>query len=746
MGLPAVRRLAPAAFHPARLRILDSIREASLETLTFDATGQIAELLGAETVRLYLRDPLTQELYARFRQGSRIREQRFETDPSSPVGYAAMTRKNSFAWKKEAGSGKRYVVASPLASNGDLLGVLELVHGTPDAVLDEDDRREFYGMAAHMSRRLQSALGGGVRTTPYDYLVRGGFVSAAALKEAREKAAATGRSVESQLLSQGLDKEPLGRSLSEHFECPFIPDPSELPVSVDLVRRFPPGFLRNHAVLPVCWKGDRAKVVLVNPRNLQLIDDIGRRLATEKLAVSVAVREDILAALGKYLGTPAPTPVPLPAAVPAPPPVPAPEGPPRQPETHYDLSAPASAEMDSAAIRLVNETIQAAADGGASDIHLEPALDGTLSVRFRVDGVCHDYRVFKESVARSVVSRLKIMAKLDIAEHRLPQDGKIRLRDQKGRRTDLRVAVMPTQGGMEDVVLRLLPEYQVLTLDQLGMEAEVLERFRKVIEQPHGIALCVGPTGSGKTTTLHAALSHLKGPEVKIWTAEDPVEITQSGVRQVQVHPQIGLTFGRALRAFLRCDPDVIMIGEIRDRETADAAVEASLTGHLVLSTLHTNSAPETLTRLLEMGLDPFTFGNSLMGVLAQRLIRRVCDSCAERTVPSEEEFREIRFRFGDGKRFDTLGPDRTQVRLSRGKGCEACFGTGYRGRLGIHELLVVTPEIRRLIQKKAEADDLGRAARESGMVTLKQDGIRKVLKGQTDLREVLASTVEEDL
>ncbi len=746
MGLPAARRESTSQADAGRLRIAAALKDATLDALISDMPPMIAGLMGAESVRLYLSDPLTRELYSRFKQGSRVREQRLPADPSSPVGYAALTRANSFAWKKDVEGRRRYVVAAPLIQNGEVIGVLELVHGKLDAVLGEQGRRAFYGIAELVGRRLHAVLGAAARSAPYDYLVREGLVAPEALKDARERSAAEGRSLEAVLLALGVKKERLGRSLSEHFECPFVAEPAELQASPDLVRRFAPSFLRAHAVLPVGWKGHRAEVVVVNPRNLQLLDDVGRQLNTEKLSVSVAVREDILAALEKILDPP--TPAPMPAVPAAPPPAPGaePAKPTGQPETHYDLAGPARVEIDSAAVRLVNEIIQAAVDGGASDIHLEPSADGGLAVRFRVDGVCHDHRVFKESVARAVVSRIKIMARLDIAEHRLPQDGKIRLRDHKGRRTDLRVAVMPTQGGYEDVVLRLLPEYQVFTLDQLEMEADVLARFRRIIEQPHGIVLCVGPTGSGKTTTLHAALAHLKGPQVKIWTAEDPVEITQPGVRQVQVHPQIGLTFHRALRAFLRCDPDVIMIGEIRDRETADAAVEASLTGHLVLSTLHTNSAPETVTRLLEMGLDPFTFGNSLLGVLAQRLIRRVCESCAERYAPSAEEFQEIRSRYGDDAKFDALGADPRRIRMARGRGCDACFGTGYRGRLGIHELLVVTPEVRRLVQKRAEADEIGRAARGCGMATLKQDGIRRVLAGRTDLREVLASTVEENL
>ncbi len=729
-----------------RKRIAASLKSASLEDLSQKTMREIATLLGATAVRLFTRDPMTGELYTRVVQNKRVREFRVAADPSSVVGYAAMTLKKSFAWKRDAQEVKRYVVAVPVLIGGDLAGAVELTHGSPDAVVDEERLKVLYDLVLHVGRRMQELLEGTVQPTPYDFLMQSGLLTRETLKKAREEAAAEGCSVESILLAHfGVDKVSLGRSLAEHFAVPFSSEPSERPVSQELFRKFSPEFLRAHAVLPVGWKGDRVEVVVVNPHNLTLIDDIGRRIGTEKLALSIGVREDILAALEKFAGVQGPA---------------GPETAGERPageeesewesvtveESGYDLAAGQAAQIDSKTIRLVNEAIQAAADRGASDIHFETTLTGGMDIRIRVDGICHEYRKIKEACSRPVISRLKIMAQLNIAEHRLPQDGKIRLKDGKGRRTDLRVAIMPTYGGHEDAVLRLLPEAQVFKLDQIGMEPDVLERFRKVIEQPHGIALCVGPTGSGKTTTLHAALAHIKGTEVKVWTAEDPVEITQEGVRQVQMHPLIGLTFGRALRAFLRCDPDVIMIGEIRDRETADAAIEASLTGHLVLSTLHTNSAPETVTRLLEMGLDPFTFGNSLLGVLAQRLVRRVCGKCVETYAASAEEFQELKTHFGDPAKFDALRVDRKRLALSRGKGCEACFNTGYKGRAGIHEFLTAGPQMRRLVQKRAQADEIGAEAKARGMLTLRQDGIRKVLQGKTDLKEVLTNTASESL
>ncbi len=747
MASPATRRMPTptSLLDSGRKRLAAALRAASFDQLTREIPPEIATLLGAASVRVYLRDPLTEELYTRYARGARVRESRFPVDPSSVVGYAAMTRTHSFAWKKDTETDKRYVIASPLLKDGELRGIVELIHGRVNTAVEDDRRGVFYDLVGHMGRRLQELDQTGEHGTPYDFLLKGSLVTPEALREARDRAAKGGHSVEHVLIvNYGVEKAALGRSLSEHFGVPFTAVPAQRPISPDLLGKFSPSFLKTHAVLPVSWKGNAVEVIVANPGNLQVLDDIGRQAGSEKLVISVAVREDILAGLSKFAGLNSPKPD-------------APAGKKSSEsggeweavaplEPGYNLAEPEDMEIDSGAVRLVNETIQAAVDSGASDIHFEPTSSGGLVIRFRVDGVCHDFRIVKEPIARSVVSRVKIMSNLNIAEHRLPQDGKIMLRDKKGRRADLRVAIVPTQGAQEDVVLRLLPEYQVFELQKLGMDEETVGRFRKSIEQPHGIILCVGPTGSGKTTTLHAALSHLKGPQVKIWTAEDPVEITQEGVRQVQMHHQVGLTFERALRAFLRCDPDIIMIGEIRDRETADAAVEASLTGHLVLSTLHTNSAPETVTRLLEMGLDPFTFANSLRGVLAQRLVRRICDGCTEKYPASREEVEELRQRFGDDARFDALCPDRKKLTLVRGKGCPACFSTGYKGRLGIHEFLSVTPAVRRLIQKKAEADDVAAQGRQEGLVNLKQDGIRKILKGKTDLKEVISMTLEENI
>jgi type II secretory ATPase GspE/PulE/Tfp pilus assembly ATPase PilB-like protein len=340
---------------------------------------------------------------------------------------------------------------------------------------------------------------------------------------------------------------------------------------------------------------------------------------------------------------------------------------------------------------------------------------------------------------RAVVSRIKVMANLDIAERRKPQDGKIKYRLAKDRELELRVATLPTSGQDEDVVLRLLTAKHPMPLDAMEFAPAILQAIQAIAEKPYGMILCVGPTGSGKTTTLHAILKHINTDERKIWTAEDPIEITQDGLRQVQVHPKIGLTFAAAMRAFLRADPDVIMIGEMRDKETADIAIEASLTGHMVLSTLHTNSAVETVTRLLDLGCDSFNFADAMLGVLAQRLCKRICTRCKEAYHPCRQEYDELAQGYG-AQAWPTLGVEyHADWRLYRGRGCESCNQTGFKGRVPLHELLFPTENMKQRIQTRSRTAEMLALALEEGMVTLVQDGIRKTLQGLTTYRQVRA-------
>ena len=414
-------------------------------------------------------------------------------------------------------------------------------------------------------------------------------------------------------------------------------------------------------------------------------------------------------------------------------------------------------QSDSSLVRLINSMIVEAHTQGVSDIHIEtrPGRE-KVKVRFRVDGLLRPYLELPHTYRSALVARLKIMCDLDISERRRPQDGKINFaRFVPQCPIELRVAMIPTANGLEDAVLRILASAKPLPLDSLGMSPHNLSHLKRAIERPYGMVLCVGPTGSGKTTTLHSALSFINTPERKIWTAEDPVEITQAGLRQVQVNPKIDWTFAKALRAFLRADPDVIMVGEIRDNETAQIAVESSLTGHLVLSTLHTNSAPETITRLLDMGMDPFNFADALLAVLAQRLVRRICGGCKTSTPATPEQIDElvndslhIWGEHAQAPTRDDLLADWTRrhavdgrLMFFRGTGCAKCGNTGVKGRAGLHELLTVSKGVRHLIQQGARAEQIQQHAMGEGMRTLRQDGIEKVLSGVTTIEEVRATS-----
>jgi type II secretory ATPase GspE/PulE/Tfp pilus assembly ATPase PilB-like protein len=414
-------------------------------------------------------------------------------------------------------------------------------------------------------------------------------------------------------------------------------------------------------------------------------------------------------------------------------------------------------QSDNTLVRLINSMILEAHSQGISDIHVEcPAAREKVRIRFRKDGLLRLHLELPHTYRSALLARLKIMCDLDISERRKPQDGKINFgKFVPGVRLELRVATIPTHSNLEDAVLRLLTSSKPIPIENLGLSPQNLERFQQAAQRPYGMLLVVGPTGSGKTTTLHSVLSSINTPERKIWTAEDPVEITQAGLRQVQVNPRIDWTFAKALRSFLRADPDVIMVGEIRDVETSQVAIEASLTGHLVLSTLHTNSAPETVTRLLDMGMDPFNFADALLGVLAQRLVRRLCSKCRTQRECTPEEEEELlhdylhvmvgvdekpepgalltdwRRRFGTGGR----------LTYYHAAGCEHCSGSGYRGRAGIHELMMVSRGLRHLIQTGQRAEELQRHALGEGMRTLRQDGIDKVLAGVTTIEEVRATS-----
>ncbi len=575
----------------------------------------------------------------------------------------------------------------------------------------------------------------------YDYLIRNKIVTTNQLQEALAIAKKMNKSIEFVLVERfGTKKDDVGKSLSQYFGCPFRDFDEEFPIPFELIGKLKKSFLLYYVWVPLSWSKKGVEILVDDPKDLRKTDHIKALLPNQKIVFSVGFKEDVDKYINHFFDPRAETTsttdfqelddiIPDVAF---------------EEEEEIEEDIVGLDESSSQVVKFVDQVLVTAFRNDASDIHIEPSpVTRKTTIRFRTDGVCHEYIQVPNAMAPAIVSRLKIMSELDIAEKRLPQDGKIKLKRKGIPEFELRVSTMPTAGRFEDVVLRILTRSNNFKLDDIGVRECNLKVLKKIIERPYGLILCVGPTGSGKTTTLHAALGYVNKPGVKIWTAEDPVEITQAGLRQVQVRPKIGLDFSRIMRGFLRLDPDIIMIGEMRDRETAATAIEASLTGHLVLSTLHTNNAPETLTRLLDMGMNPLNIADSFLGVLAQRLVRRLCNKCQESYNPSEEEFEDIEADFGK-KALSAAGYTySSRLKLFHSPGCERCSGSGYKGRLGIHELMEGTPAIKLLIKKHATSQELGKQAVKQGMETLKQDGIHRVFEGITDIREVRRVSVE---
>lgn len=564
------------------------------------------------------------------------------------------------------------------------------------------------------------------------FLFMKGLITEEIYEKAQKIAQEKKQSIEYVLIENfGVPKEEIGRALSQYYGYPFIVfDELHVGAKPSCLEGIKEQFFRQNVCVPIGEEGERVILAIDDPTDTLRLDMIRRVLKAEEFEINIAIREDIYQFIDYFYG-----------------------------KTDFDLPEELSGleivsedqeedvseeELaDSVVVQLANHILEEAYRRGASDIHIEsfPGKKGA-QVRLRIDGECHLFKKVPFTYKRALVSRYKIMANLDIAEKRLPQDGKIKFKMRNGRSFEVRVATLPTIENNEDVVMRILAAVEALPLDEIGLSEDNLERFKKLIEMPYGLILVVGPTGSGKTTTLHAALGHINRPNKKIWTAEDPVEIVQEGLRQVQVKPKIGLTFARVLRAFLRADPDIIMIGETRDEETAKTVIEASLTGHLVFTTLHTNSAPETVTRLLGMGMDPYNFSDALLGILAQRLAKRLCKNCKKAYKPSEEEIEELIQEYGEHPVKPLTKEAFEGVTLYQPVGCSLCNNTGYKGRLAIHEFLVANDEIRELIVKNAPVHQIRDAAMRNGMLTLKQDGLWKVLAGETDLKQIRAVSI----
>ncbi len=583
---------------------------------------------------------------------------------------------------------------------------------------------------------MQKPLAKTIDPQAFDSLVAKGFIREADLIKAVQESLIGQRDLESLLLDRyRVPKAELGNALSAFFGCAYLPFDERTVADPELLRELSQDYLRRNHWLPFRRHGEVLDVLIDDPHDLEKGHDIRRAFPGLTIRFLVSLRRDIeqyllIAAGDSDLGSITDTLGELQLEA--------------RSESDRDESRDAVNENDSAIVRLANQIIFEAYRKEASDVHIEPYSDRKETVvRFRIDGTCSTYMRVPAAYRRALVSRIKIMANLDIAERRKPQDGKIRFKMSQDHTIELRVATLPTAGGNEDVALRMLTAKDPLPLDAMEFAPEVLTTVLEQAEQPYGLILCVGPTGSGKTTTLHAILRHLNTDARKIWTAEDPIEITQDGLRQVQVHPKIGFTFAAAMRSFLRADPDVIMIGEMRDKETADVAIEASLTGHLVLSTLHTNSAVETVTRLLDMGCDSFNFADSMLCVIAKRLCKRLCPSCKEPYQPSRQEVDELLAAYGSGA-WDKLNVDHDRPpTLYRPRGCAGCNHSGFKGRVALHELFCNSEEIKNLIQGRAKTNEMLRAAVNAGMTTLLQDGVRKVLAGMTTFKQARTVAVK---
>jgi type II secretory ATPase GspE/PulE/Tfp pilus assembly ATPase PilB-like protein len=534
-----------------------------------------------------------------------------------------------------------------------------------------------------------------------------------------------------------LSRDQLYLVLCQKLGIPFV-DLTKFAIDSRLLKVLPDELVRKNGIIPLCYIDGRLVVAVPDPLDTARLEHV-RFFTQAPVTPVMATAEDIENAIVLYYG-----------------------GSTERHEVQQiaqqltnelrtgetESREEVIKETDNTLVRLVNKIVMDAHACGASDIHVEANRGReSLVIRFRNDGQLSEYLRLPYNFRSATVSRLKIMAGLDISERRRAQDGRINFREFGPLDLELRVVTMPTRDGLEDIVMRLLTATEPLPIGKLGLSDTAMQRMRDMIKKPYGLILAAGPTGSGKTTTLHSLISVINQPGTKIWTAENPVEITQPGLRQVQVNAKIGWDFATVMRAFLRADPDVIMVGEMRDEETAGIAVEASLTGHLVFSTLHTNSAPETVVRLLDMGIDPFSFTDSLLGVLAQRLARRLCLKCRAKhpALPVEIEALAEEYCYDSHlKPADILIEwDRrfgTQAYTYEAKGCDACRKTGYRGRIGLFELLTVNAEMRTMILRRASAAELRAYAIASGMRTLKQDGIEKCLTGDTDLHEVRAA------
>jgi type II secretory ATPase GspE/PulE/Tfp pilus assembly ATPase PilB-like protein len=658
----------------------------------------------------------------------------------------------------------RQMLVAPIqeAKSRDLIGIIQIINtknGQSFAQYMEEGVLQLCETLSIAFRQRQGASIVQVRGK-YDALVTEAVISAEELELAQRSSRRKNLDLETVLIDEFQVKVPaLGRALSAFFGVPYEPFKQDRIKPPDLLRNMSREFCLTNQWVPLDDTKDGILVMTPDVERTRTSRMVSNVYPKSKIVYCVATQRDFVSTLDQMFGGSA-----------------ALQDSGNIDDLLGDLDEDgeggemgggddiASAASDNELVKLVNKVIIDAYQQGASDIHIEPYPGkGKTEIRFRKDGSLTPYIQVPASYRNALAARLKIMCDLDISERRKPQDGKIKFKKFGPLDIELRVATIPTAGGVEDIVMRILAAGEPIPLDKLGLSKSNLALCKGAIEKPYGLFFVCGPTGSGKTTTLHSVLGYLNKPDTKIWTAEDPVEITQKGLRQVQVNKKAGLEFSIVMKAFLRADPDIIMVGEMRDKETVATGIEASLTGHLVFATLHTNSAPESIIRLLDMGMDPFNFADALLGILAQRLAKRLCAKCKTPHRATDEEIKALLDEYSlelmnteswkkdpEGERAKVLefwgkefGDENGHLVLHTGKGCDTCGGTGYKGRVGLHELLIGTDRIKKDIQEHARVAQMFATALEEGMRTLKQDGIEKVWAGITDIQQVRAVCIK---
>ena len=660
---------------------------------------------------------------------------------------------------KRTGYRTKQMLVAPIleAQSDELIGVAQLINsksGAPFGALAEEGMHELCQTLAIAFKQRQKPQ---VLKTKYDFLVADAVISAAEFELAARSARKKVVDIEAILLDEFQVKLPaIGKALGKFFGVPYEPFKPDRVKPLDLLRNLKREYVESNQWMPLEENKDGLLVLCLDPERIKssrIVNNVFPR--ANRIVYAVTTHREFKDTINQFFGMELDTGDigDLLSGLD--------EG---EDEGIGGLGDDVTAAADNELVKLVNKVIIDAYQQSASDIHIESYPGkGKTEVRFRKDGTLVPYIEVPASYRNAIVARLKIMCDLDISERRKPQDGKIKFKKFGPLDIELRVATIPTAGGVEDVVMRILAAGEPIPLDKLGLSPHNHTTLKSVVEKPYGLFFVCGPTGSGKTTTLHSVLGYLNTPETKIWTAEDPVEITQKGLRQVQVNRKAGLDFATVMKAFLRADPDIIMVGEMRDKETVAIGIEASLTGHLVFATLHTNSAPESIIRLLDMGMDPFNFADALLGILAQRLAKRLCGKCKQAYNPSSEEVKVLLTEYCQELlnttpfKKDAKGAyenvykdlaknyanDKGQFTLYKKVGCDACSNTGYKGRVGLHELLVGTDPIKKLIQEHARVAEMLAVALEEGMRTLKMDGIEKVFQGITDIAQVRAVCIK---